>query len=293
MRVRKGFHIRLGKLHIKISTSRVFVYLFVLALVCFTALPLVYVLSTAFKPLDELLRFPPQFFVRNPTVNNFRDLLFATGSSSVPFLRYVVNSVFISVVTVLLTIFVSSIGAYGLVKLDLPFKNFIFSVIVATHKFPATLNTIPNYLVVNNLGLMNTYWALIIPKVAGSFGFFFVKQFCDQLPNALLEAARLDGANEWQIFTKIVFPFMKPACSTLVVFSFTASWNDAFAPMVYITDTSMRTLPLALQSIGSGAALTRAGAMAAATLLSTLPTIVIYTLMQRRVIATMAHSGIK
>ena len=172
-------------------------------------------------------------------------------------------------------------------------EKLIFNIIVATLMFPTTLSTIPNYLIINGLGMMNTYWALIIPKVAGAFGFFFVKQFCDQLPDALLEAGRLDGANEWQIFSKIVFPFMKPACSTLVVFTFIASWNDSFSPMVYLTDTSMRTLPLALASIGSGAALTRAGAMAAATLLSILPTIVIYTLMQRRVIATMAHSGIK
>lgn len=291
MRVRNGFRIHMGKLNVKISFSRVLVYLMVLLMVSFTALPLIYVVSTAFKPLNEILRFPPQFFVRNPTFSNFSDLLLATASSTVPFLRYVVNSVFTSVVTVFLTIIISSIAAYSLVKLDLPFKNAIFSIIVATLMFPTTLATIPNYLVINDLGLMNTYWALIIPKVAGAFGFFFVKQFCDQLPDALLEAGRLDGANEWQIFSKIVFPFMKPACSTLIVFTFTSSWNDAFAPMVYITDDVMRTLPLALSSIGG--TLNRQGAMSAATLLTILPTIVIYTLMQRRVIATMAHSGIK
>ena len=293
MKVTKGLHLRLGRFHLTISASRVFVYLLVLLMVAFTALPLIYVISTAFKPLDELLRFPPIFFVRNPTLDNFRDLLFATSSSSVPFLRYVMNSVFVAAVTVFLTVLVSSIGAYSLVKLDLPFKGLIFNVIVATLMFPTTLATIPNYMVINSLGLMNTYMSLIIPKVAGAFGFFFVKQFCDQLPDALLEAARLDGASEWKIFSRIVFPFMKPACSTLVVFTFISSWNDAFAPLVYITDDAMRTLPLALQSIGSGATLARAGAMAAATFLSTVPTIIIYTLMQRRVIATMAYSGIK
>ncbi|MGN0493901.1 MAG: carbohydrate ABC transporter permease [Acutalibacteraceae bacterium] len=293
MRVRNGFHIHLGKLNIKISVSRIFVYLLVILLVCFTALPLIYVISTAFKPLDELLRFPPVFFVRKPTLDNFRDLLFATSSSSVPFLRYVTNSVFLSVVTVLLTIFISSIGAYSLVKLELPFKNKIFNLIVMTLMFPGTLMTIPNYLVINKLGLMDSYWALILPKIAGAFGFFFVKQFCDQLPDAFLEAARLDGANEFQIFTKIVFPFMKPACSTLVVFTFVNSWNDSFSPMVYITEDAMRTLPVALQSIGAGGSLARAGVMAVGTFISTLPTVVIYTIMQRRVIATMAYSGIK
>lgn len=293
MRVRQGIHIHLGKLSIRLSVSRILVYLLVILLVCFTALPLIYVVSTAFKPLDELLRFPPIFFVRKPTMDNFRDLLFATSSSSVPFLRYVVNSIFVSVATVLATIIISSIAAYSLVKLELPFKNAIFNLIVATLMFPTTLMTIPNYMVINKLGLMDNYLALILPKIAGAFGFFFVKQFCDQLPDAFLEAARLDGANEWQVFSKIVFPFMKPACSTLVVFTFVASWNDAFSPLVYITQDAMRTLPVALQSIGTAGTLARAGAMAAGTFISIMPTVLIYTLMQRRVIETMAYSGIK
>lgn len=293
MRVRKGLHIHMGRFGFTVSVSRIFVYLFVILLVCFTSLPLIYVISTAFKPLDELLRFPPVFFVRKPTMDNFRDLLFATSSGRVPFLRYIVNSIFISVVTVLLTILVSSIAAYSLVKLELPFKRVIFNIIVATLMFPTTLATIPNYMVINRLGLMNSYLALILPKIAGAFGFFFVKQFCDQLPDAFLEAARLDGANEWQVFSKIVFPFMKPACSTLVVFTFVSSWNDAFSPLVYITQDAMRTLPLALQSVGGSGSLARAGAMAAGTFISVLPTVVIYTLMQRRVIETMAYSGIK
>lgn len=291
--VHNGFHLHIGRRSLRLSPSRALVYLAVIALVFFTALPLIYVVSTSLKPLDELLRFPPIFFVRRPTLKNFHDLVFAVSSTSVPFLRYVINSAVTAVLTVLLTVAVSSLGAYSLVKMDLPCKKLLFAVVVAALMFPATLMAIPNYLVVNDLQLMNTYWALIIPKVAGAFGFFFIKQFCEQLPDSFLEAARLDGASEWQVFWKVVFPFMKPACSTLVVFSFTASWNDSFSPLVYITDEAMRTLPLALQSIGSGAALTRAGAMAAATFLTTVPTVVIYTLMQRRVIDTMAYSGIK
>lgn len=154
----------MGRFGFTVSVSRIFVYLFVILLVCFTSLPLIYVISTAFKPLDELLRFPPVFFVRKPTMDNFRDLLFATSSGSVPFLRYIVNSIFISVVTVLLTILVSSIAAYSLVKLELPFKRVIFNIIVATLMFPTTLATIPNYMVINRLGLMNSYLALILPK---------------------------------------------------------------------------------------------------------------------------------
>ena len=125
---------------------------------------------------------------------------------------------------------------------------------------------------------------------------FLVKQFLEQMPDAFLEAARLDGATEWQLFWKIVMPFIKPAWATLVVFSFVSNWNDYFSPLVFITKTALKTLPLAVQTISGGpgaAALATAGAMAASTLIMTLPTIIVYTIMQGRVLSTMAYSGIK
>lgn len=293
MMVKKGFHLRIGKKHIQLSASRFWLYFFVILLVAFTSLPLVYVIVTAFKPLDELLRFPPRFFVQRPTVKNFSDLVFAVGSSSVPFMRYLTNSLVISVITVFLTVIVSSMGAYAMTKLDLPLKKFIFSVVIAALMFPAEVTQIPNYLTVNAMGLVNTSWALIIPKIAVAFNFFLMKQFCEQLPNPLLEAARIDGAKEFKIFTKIVFPFLRPAWATLIVFSFVSNWNDYFGPLVYINDQAKKTLPLAIQSISEGGSLARAGAAAAATFIMTIPTVLIYTIMQKRVIETMAHSGIK
>lgn len=289
--VRRGLHIRFHKKVLQISTSRVLLYLFIGALVCFTALPLIYVVVTAFKPIDELLKFPPQFFVRKPTVQNFVDLVAAAGSATVPFLRNVANSVLIAVANVLLTIVIASMGAYSVAKMHLPFKSQIMSVVVAAMMFPATVLTIPTYMIVDGLGLINTYWSLIIPKVAGAFNFFMMKQFCEQIPVPILEAARIDGATELRIFRSIVFPFLSPAIATLVVFSFTGIWNDSSGDLIYITKEAMRTLPVAISSIGAG--LARQGAMTAATFIMTTPTIIIYTLMQRRVIETMAHSGIK
>jgi len=290
--VRKGLHIKMGKAYMQISASRVLLYIFITALVCFTALPLIYVVVTSFKPIDELLKFPPQFFVRKPTTQNFKDLVVAVGSASVPFLRNVANSVFISVVTVFLTVIVSALGAYSMAKMDLPYKKQIYSVIVAALMFPASVTTIPTYLIVEGMGMINTYWSLIIPKVAVAFNFFLMKQFCEQIPTPLLEAARIDGATELKIFTRIVFPFLSPAWATLIVFSFVANWNDYTGPLIYITNEAMRTLPIVIQSISTGG-LARQGAMAAGTLIMTAPTVIIYTLMQRRVIETMAHTGIK
>lgn len=290
--VRRGLHIRFRKKVVQISASRVLLYIFIGALVCFTALPLIYVVVTAFKPIDELLKFPPQFIVKKPTLQSFKDLVVAASSSSVPFLRNVVNSIFIAVANVLLTIVVASMGAYSMAKMQLPLKKQIFSLVVAAMMFPATVLTIPTYMIVDGLGMINTYWALIVPKVAGAFNFFMMKQFCEQIPIPILEAARIDGATELRIFRSIVFPFLSPAIATLVVFSFTGIWNDGSGDLIYITNEAMRTLPTAISSIATGG-LSRSGAMTAATFIMTTPTIIIYTLMQRRVIETMAHSGIK
>ena len=281
MKVTKGLHLRLGRFHLTISASRVFVYLLVLLMVAFTALPLIYVISTAFKPLDELLRFPPIFFVRNPTLDNFRDLLFATSSSSVPFLRYVMNSVFVAAVTVFLTILVSSIGAYSLVKLDLPFKGLIFNVIVATLMFPTTLATIPNYMVINSLGLMNTYMSLIIPKVAGAFGFFFVKQFCDQLPDALLEAARLDGASEWTVFWHIAMGLSTPILSVIALGAFTGAYGNFMMAFLLCQKKSMWTMMVYLYQLQQRAS---QSVGFAALIIAAVPTLIVFIFCQNIII---------
>lgn len=275
--------------------SKVLVMFFLTALVCFMMLPLVYLVCTAFKPLDELYLFPPRFFVSRPTFSNFTDLFAAFDSATVPFTRYIFNSVFVTVINVILTVFVSSAAAYGLVKHKPKGGNIIFAFILAALMFSPHVTTISNYLIVRTLGLVDTYAALIVPKIAVAYNMFLVKQFLEQMPDAYLEAARLDGANEWQLYTKMVMPFLRPACATLVVFSFVSNWNDYFSVVVFTTRLELKTLPLAIQNIaGIGAAtLTTAGAMAAATFITTLPTIIIFTAMQTRVMSTMAHSGIK
>lgn len=286
--------IRLGsRVSFKLNFPRILLYVFMIAFVVFTALPLVYVVSTAFKPLHELYYFPPRFLVESPTLKNFSSLLQALEGTTVPFSRSIFNSVFVSVVTVILTTMMSCTAAYGMVKHKIPFGGFIFSLIVAALMFSPQVTQIPTYLIVNQLGLYDSYGALIITKIAVAYNVFLIKQFTEQLPDAFLEAARLDGANEWQIFAKIVMPFLRPACASLVVFSFVSSWNDYFTPLVYTSRPELRTLPLVLQMIGENGNIARAGAMGAATLIMTLPTVVVFTLMQKNVLETMAHSGIK
>lgn len=293
----KGKSVRIhGKKIFTFSFASTVRMIFLILLACFMIMPLIYVVSTALKPLDELFLFPPRFFTRRPTLSNFSDLFNALDSSEVPFLRYVFNSLFTSLCTVFGTVVVCCMGAYGLVKHRPKGANAIFALILAALMFSGQVTTIPSYLVIKSLGLLDTYLALIIPKLAVAFNFFLVKQFLEQMPETYLEAARLDGANEWQIFWKIVMPYIKSATATLVVFSFTSAWNDYLGPVIYITNNALKTLPLAVQTISGGAgalSLATAGAMAAATFITVLPTIIVYTAMQGRVMNTMAHSGIK
>jgi ABC-type glycerol-3-phosphate transport system permease component len=291
-RVKSGFSINKPRL----STGWLFLYLFMGFLVAFCALPLIFVVSTAFKPLDELFLFPPTYFVRKPTLDNFTNLVISLGSSIVPFSRYVFNSLAVTTTTVLCTVILSSMGAYSLVKHRPPGSRTIFNFVIAALMFSSHVTQIPRYMVVNKMGLIDTYWAIILPNIAVAYNFFLMKQFIEQFPDELLEAARIDGSNELRIFWQIVMPALTPAWSTLVVFSFVSNWNDFFSPLIYLSDLAMKTLPLALNTIGGGPAgmsIGRAGAMAAATFLMTIPTIIIFMTMQARVMETMTHSGIK
>ena len=279
-----------------VGVKRSVVTVFMIFLVAFTALPLIYIVNAAFKPLDELFLFPPTFFIKHPTGKNFRDLVISLGSSTVPFLRYVFNSVFVSLCVVVGTVIISSTAAFALSKLELPFKAFWFNLIISALMFSNHVTTIPRYLVIESMGLYNSYTALILPQIAVAYNVFLMKQFLDQYPDQIMEAAHIDGAGDFLTFIKIVFPGQKPVVATMVVLTFVSCWNDFFSPLVYTSSQTMKTLPLALQTISGGAgasSVSRAGAVSAASLLMILPVIIIFTLMQGKVMETMTQSGIK
>jgi len=166
--------------------------------------------------------------------------------------------------------------------------------IVAALMFSPLVLQIPQYLLISRSGLMNSYFAMILPYLAAPMGMFLMTQFLRQLPDALLEAARIDGASEWKVFWVVVMPMLKPAISTFALFSFISAWNDPYPSMVYTTVQEMKTLPLAIQTISGGAGVVaRVGTLAAASFLMILPTILVFILTQRMVLQTMAHSGLK
>lgn len=264
--------------------------LLLLGAAAFMALPLVYAVNNAFKPLEELFQFPPKFLVRNPTLDNFRDLFSLMNASWVPFTRYIFNTVFITVVATGLHIIFSSLAAYALAKHKFPGREMMFNVVILALMFSPHVTAIPNYLIMAKIGWIDSYYALMVPAIAAPLGLFLMKQFMEGIPVALLESARLDGANELTIFFKIAMPLVKPAWYTLLIFSFQALWGIDGGTFIY--DESLKTLSTALnQVVATG--FSRAGAASAIALFMMVVPLTVFIFAQSNVVETMATSGIK
>jgi ABC-type glycerol-3-phosphate transport system permease component len=256
----------------------------------FFAYPLVYAVNNAFKPLNEIFLFPPRLFVRQPTLNNFQDLFIIMSRSWVTFSRYIFNTVFITAAGTGGLIIIASLGAYVISKYRFPGNRLFFRLVIVTLMFSGYVTAIPNYLVMTKLGWVDTYLSVIVPAFAMPMGFFLLKQFIDTIPDTLLEAAKVDGAQKGRIFFFIVMPMIKPAWLTVLIFSVQNLWNARASNFIY--SEQLKTLPYALQQIiGGGVA--RAGVGAAVTLFIMAAPLVTFILSQSNVIQTMANSGIK
>lgn len=268
-------------------------YAFLVPLSIFMLIPVIFIINQAFKTLGELYAFPPTIFVKNPTMNNFIDLFSLSSSTGIPMSRYLLNSVFVTVVTVACNMFITIFAAYALSKKNFKSKNVLLEINQLALMFVPTAVAVPRYLIMVNIGLTNNWLAHILPLVAMPVGLFLLKQFVDQIPNALIEAAYIDGASEMLIVTKIIIPLTKPALATTVVLTFQQVWGAVEASNNFITKDSMRTLAYYLTSISTNNAVAAAGMVAAASLILFLPNLIIFIVMQSQVMNTMSHSGIK
>nr|AGS51843.1 binding-protein-dependent transport systems inner membrane component [uncultured bacterium contig00066] len=256
----------------------------------FFAFPLVFNINHAFKPLNEIFLFPPNVFVRRPTMNNFQDLFILMSKSWVTFSRYIFNTLFITVVGTAGLIIFAAMGAFVVSKYKFPGSKIFFSGVIITLMFSGYVTAIPNYLVMAKLGWVDTYLSIIVPAFAMPMGFFLLKQFIDTIPDTLLEAAKIDGAKEFGIFIWIVMPLIRPAWLTVMIFSVQALWNARASNFIYSEE--LKTLPYALsQIIVTGVA--RAGVGAAVGLFVMIVPLVMFIFAQSNVLQTMASSGIK
>lgn len=277
--------------HIRSVGGNIFIGLVLILVGAFLALPLVYAIITAIKPIDELFIFPPQFFVRNPTWDNFIDLIDLCANGRIPFTKYLFNSFFISVCYTVLQVLFSSAAAYPLAKIDFPGRKIYFNIIVTSLLFTTTVTQLPIYIILSEIGLIDSYWAMILPPLGGTMSVFLMKQFMEQIPQAIIEAARIDGCNEFRIFFNMIIPNVKPAWLTLIIFAFQAIWNAQSGILIFRED--LRPLPTMISQIVAGNGIARAGAGSAATVFLMVPPIVLFILTQSGVMETMASAAIK
>ena len=286
----QGTKINPSRFHV----SQIKFYLILIPISIFMLLPVMFVVSNAFKPIDELQRFPPTFIVERPSLNNFRYIMQVASGTGVPMSRFLINTIFVTAITLVLTIVITGMTAYALSKKKFRAKEWLFKVNQAALMFVPAAVGLPRYLVIINSGLNNNFMAHVIPFLAMPVGLFLVKQFVDtQVPDSLLEAARIDGAGEIKLMLRVVFPLIKPALATVAIITFQAVWGATEASTMFIEDDTLRTFAFYLGSLSAGGAPMMAGVGAAAGMIMFMPNLIIFIALQSRVMSTMSHSGIK
>ncbi len=281
-------------------------YAYLIPMALFMALPIVFIISHAFKPMDELFAFPPRFLVSKPTLDNLRNLFISAQSSTIPISRYAFNSVIVTVIVVFLSVLLSSMAGYALSKMRFKGKRMLFEINNMALMFVPVAVIIPRYLTVNFLGIDNTYLAHIIPIIAMPIGLFLIKQYIDQIPDSLIEAAFIDGAGDFAIYRSIIVPVIMPALTTAAILAFQAVWNNLEGSALFVTDESLRTLNFYMNTLAAGTNVSAGqvaalgsvpvagqGMAAAAGMIMFFPNLILFIVLQSNVMNTMAHSGLK
>lgn len=252
--------------------------------------PLLWIVSTSFKTSNDATRLPLSWLPRPPSTTAYHTVL--TTASQTPVIRWFVNSLVAGLANTALVVTVDALAAYALARLAFRGKRLVFASVVGTLFVPGFVFLIPNFLIISRLGWLDSLWAIIVPSAGGAFGVFFLRQFFLGLPGELEEAALLDGANQWQVFRRVVLPLARPGLATLSVLTFLTNWNDFLWPVYVLFSAQHLTLPAGLSTLQNSATINYPIIMAGAAVAS-VPVLVLFVAAQRHVIASVAQSGIK
>ena len=279
--------------HFDRSQVKILAYMVPICLVM--ALPIVFIFMNAFKPVDELFAYPPRLYVKNPTFQNFEDLFSLTSQTNIPMSRYLFNSILYTALTMVITIYISACAGYVLSKKKFKGRTSLFKLNQTALMFVPVAVQIPRYFVMVYTGLIDNFLANILPLLAVPTSVFLVKQFLDQLPDSLIEAAVIDGAGDVMIMRKIVMPLIRSPLATVAILSFSSAWGSVEASTYYIDNDSLKNFAFYVSTLSnaSGNVVAGAGVSAAASLIMFLPSLILFVIMQSRVMNSMAHSGIK
>lgn len=271
--------------------SRVVLLILLISYLFLLLLPIIYVILNAFKPLDEMFVYPPRWIPRNFTFTNFSKMSSLLSETIMPLSRYLYNSIVYCVLMVGTVVVTSFMAAFSMAKTKPRGSEKMTGILIFSLSLSGPAAGVANFIIIEKMGLLNTYWAIVLPAIGSATYVFLMRQFLVNMPESYVEAARLDGASEWQIMWKIGFPYAKPAWATVIVYQFMAAWSDASSTALYISDASKQTLPVAISTIGGS--LTTQGASAALTLLMLIPSTLVFVFMQTKIMTTMSFAGLK
>jgi len=256
----------------------------------FSLFPLLYTVVSAFKPMSEIFLFPPRLKVDNPTFNNFFDLSTIIEGFDIPLSRYVFNTATITTLGTAGTVLLGSMAAFPLAKYVFPGSKLMSNLILYALMFNASVTAIPNYLIMSGLGMIDTYMAVILPAVGSTLGLYLMKNFIVQIPDEMLESAKIDGASEFKTYWRVIMPLCKPAWITLIILSFQQMWGTTGG--VFIYSEELKPLSYVLSQLVSGG-IARTGVSSAVSLIMLLVPVSVFVISQSNVLETMATSGVK
>ncbi|EGC01119.1 MULTISPECIES: carbohydrate ABC transporter permease [Ruminococcus] len=278
----------------KFEIGQLKIILLILPLVIFMGMPIVFIINHAFKPMEELFAFPPTFFVRRATLENFTKLMRFSNSSGIPLSRYLFNSVVVTLITVGMALLLTTMSAFALAKIKFKGRNLLTQINQIAIMFVSTAVLIPRYLVICQLGLIDNLLAHVLPLVAMPVALFLVKQFVEQVPDSLLEAAYMDGATDLDVYLKVIMPMIRPAVATASILVFQQVWTNMETSSYFFSDDSMKTLTFYMNTlVNVNNTVAGQGMSAAASLIMFLPNLILFIILQNKVMNTMASSGIK
>lgn len=268
-------------------SRRIFIHLLLFAGLAITLAPFIWMISTSLKSSESVFTFPPQWIPKHPTVVQYQKLF-----REVNFLQFFKNSVIVAFGITLFSLFLNSLGGFAFAKHKFPGREKIFALLLATMMVPGQITMIPVFLMLKSVGLINSYWGLIIPAGASAFGIFLMRQFITTIPTDLIESARIDGCSEFRIYWTIILPLCKPVLAALGIFTFMGSWNAFLWPLIVMIKENMYTLPVALANL-SGQYATKFGLLMAGAVVVVIPVLIVFIVAQRYVIKGVAVTGLK
>ncbi len=267
--------------------KRILLHLLLVAFALLTLAPFLWMLAASFMPTGEASAIPPRLLPSAPTLEHYRDLFTRLDMG-----RYALNSMLIALMATLISTMLNAMAGYAFAKLRFAGREQLFRGLLAAMVIPAQVAMLPLFLMLKDLGLINTYAGVLVPMLASIFGIFLVRQYAQNIPDAMLDAARLDGAGEFRLFWSVVLPMLRPILATLALFTFMGTWNDFMWPLIVLSDGDLHTLPVALANL-AGEHVQDTELMMAASTLTVLPVLIVFLILQKQYIAGLTQGSLK